>query len=77
MEPAAPLDPIVAARFKALEYLIGNTPMLAIRLRVRGEPRVVYAKYEQVNMTGSIKDRMALHIMKQAYLTGRIKPGDT
>ncbi len=28
-------------------------------------------------MTGSIKDRMALHILKQAYLTGRIKPGDT
>jgi len=28
-------------------------------------------------MTGSIKDRMALHIMRQAYLSGRIKPGDT
>ena len=77
MDPAAPLHPTVAARFKALEYLIGNTPMLAIRLRVRGEPRVVYAKYEQVNMTGSIKDRMALHIMQQAYLAGRIRPGDT
>jgi len=77
MDPAASFDPIIAARFKALEYLIGNTPMLAIRLRVRGEPRVVYAKYEQVNMTGSIKDRMALHIMKQAYLAGRIRPGDT
>jgi cysteine synthase A len=28
-------------------------------------------------MTGSIKDRMALHIMRQAYLTGQITPGDT
>jgi cysteine synthase A len=77
MEPLATLDPSVAPRFKALEYLIGNTPLLAIRLRYRGEPRVVYAKYEQVNMTGSIKDRMALHIVRQAYLDGRLKPGDT
>jgi cysteine synthase A len=77
MEPLAALDPAVAARFTSLEFLIGNTPLLALRLRYRGESRVVYAKYEQVNMTGSIKDRMALHIMRQAYLTGRIRPGDT
>jgi len=77
MESVATLDPAVAARFKSLEYLIGNTPLLAIRLTYRGEPRVVYAKYEQVNMTGSIKDRMALHIMRQAYITGQIQPGDT
>jgi cysteine synthase A len=77
MEPAATLDPAIAARFKSLEYLVGNTPLLAIRLRYHGEARVVYAKYEQVNMTGSIKDRMALHIMRQAYLTGQVKPGDT
>jgi cysteine synthase A len=38
---------------------------------------VLYAKYEQANMTGSIKDRMALHILRQAYATGRIRPGDT
>jgi cysteine synthase A len=70
------LDPAVAARFKALEYMIGNTPLLALHLTYRGEARTVYAKYEQVNMTGSIKDRMALHILRQAYATGRIKPGD-
>jgi Pyridoxal-phosphate dependent enzyme len=28
-------------------------------------------------MTGSIKDRMALHILKKAYAPGRIRPGDT
>jgi cysteine synthase A len=77
MEPVAALDPVIASRFKSLEHLIGNTPLLAIHLRYRGEPRTVYAKYEQVNMTGSIKDRMALHVLRQAYLTGRIRPGDT
>jgi cysteine synthase A len=75
---AAPaLDPVIAARFNGLSHMIGNTPLLAIHVRYRGEPRVVYAKYEQVNMTGSIKDRMALHVLRQAYATGAIKAGDT
>jgi cysteine synthase A len=37
---------------------------------------VVYAKYESLNFTGSIKDRMALHILQRAYADGRIAPGD-
>ena len=77
MEPVVSLDSALVARFRSLEAMIGNTPLLAIQLRYRGEPRTVYAKYEQVNMTGSIKDRMALHILRQAYATGAIQPGDT
>lgn len=38
-------------------------------LRVPGRQHVIYAKSEQVNMTGSIKDRMKLHILKEAYAT--------
>ncbi len=38
---------------------------------------MIYAKSEQVNLTGSIKDRMALHILEQAYTVGAIRPGDT
>ena len=30
-----------------------------------------------MNLTGSIKDRMALHILRQAYAEGRLRPGDT
>jgi cysteine synthase A len=60
-----------------LERLIGNTPMLAIQCRYRGKRRVLYAKSEQLNMTGSIKDRMALHILRRAYAEGKILPGDT
>jgi cysteine synthase A len=51
--------------------------MLAIELRYRGEPRVIHAKAEHFNVTGSIKDRMALHIVRRAYAEGRIAPGDT
>ncbi len=65
------------ARFKQLKHMIGNTPLLAIRFSFRGIERVIYAKAEQLNMTGSIKDRMAFHILKKAYGEGRIQPGDT
>ncbi len=74
--PAA-VEPGIAARFKGLERMIGNTPLLAIEFRYRGRRRRLFAKSEQINMTGSIKDRMALHILKQAYRDGHIRPGDT
>jgi cysteine synthase A len=64
-------------RFKQLKHMIGNTPLLAIRFRFRGKERVIYAKAEHLNMTGSIKDRMAFHILKKAYQEGHIQPGDT
>ena len=57
--------------------MIGNTPLLAIRFSFKGKERVIYAKAEHLNMTGSIKDRMAFHILKKAYEDGRIQPGDT
>jgi cysteine synthase len=64
-------------RCQQLKHMIGNTPLLAIRFRMRGKERVIYAKAEHINMTGSIKDRMAFHILKRAYQEGHIKPGDT
>lgn len=64
-------------KFRALSGLVGNTPLLGIHFEYRGSPRVIYAKCEQFNMTGSIKDRMALHILKTAYADELIKPGDT
>ena len=62
-------------RIRELSSLIGNTPLLAIRFTFRGEERTLYAKAENLNMTGSIKDRMAFHIMKQGYARGVLKPG--
>ena len=65
------------ARFKQLKHMIGNTPLLRIRFSFRGKERVIYAKAEHLNMTGSIKDRMAFHILKQAYRAGQTDSGDT
>jgi len=64
-------------RFQQLWHLVGNTPLLAIDIRFRGEKRTLYAKSEQLNMTGSIKDRMALHILESAYARGAIRPKAT
>jgi len=76
MTGAVPLDPLTIQRFRSLHRLVGNTPMLAVDFTWRGEPRVLYAKQESLNLTGSIKDRMALHIIEEAYRAGRLKPGD-
>jgi cysteine synthase A len=67
----------VEQSFKWLGRMIGNTPLLAIEFEFRGEKRVIYAKSEQLNMTGSIKDRMALYVLRRAYEEGRIRQGDT
>jgi cysteine synthase A len=70
------LTPELAQRFTGLHRLIGNTPLLALDVRYRGRPRRVYAKHESLNLTGSVKDRMALFVLERAYRTGRIQPGD-
>jgi cysteine synthase A len=64
-------------RCQQLKHMIGNTPLLAVHFAFRGKERVIYAKAEHMNMTGSIKDRMAFHILKKAYQEERIQPGDT
>ncbi len=63
-------------RIRDLASLIGNTPLLALEFKYRGEKRTVYAKAENLNMTGSIKDRMAFYILQQGYARGLLKTGD-
>ena len=57
--------------------LVGSTPLLQIDLLWRGKKRTVFAKAEFLNLTGSIKDRMAVHILRKALLSGELKEGDT
>ena len=62
-------------RFRGLKHLVGNTPLLAIDYAYSGRKRTLYAKAENLNMTGSIKDRMALHILMKAYAVDALEPG--
>jgi cysteine synthase A len=57
--------------------MIGNTPLLEINLTYKGELRSIYAKAEYYNLTGSIKDRMALHILSKAHQNGILKLDST
>jgi cysteine synthase A len=66
---------IVTERMRGLRHLVGNSPILTIDLTLRGEPRTIYAKAEHLNMTGSIKDRMALHIIRLGYERDLLQPG--
>ncbi|MCA9313972.1 MAG: cysteine synthase family protein [Planctomycetes bacterium] len=61
--------------FSSLHALVGNTPLMELRCRIGDDERTVYAKYEVPNFTGSIKDRMALYILEEAWRTGRLAPG--
>lgn len=65
------------SKFKALTRLVGNTPLISIHFRYRGTHRILFAKSEYLNLTGSIKDRMALRILQKAYAEGKISPGHT
>ena len=65
-----------ALQFVALHRLVGNTPLLAVDVRYRGKACRVFAKHESLSLTGSVKDRMALFVLEDAYRHGRIQPGD-
>ena len=64
-------------KFRHLWHMVGNTPMLELHYTYKTKPSKIYVKCEHYNLTGSIKDRMALYIMHKAYCEGHIKPGDT
>ncbi|HUU99991.1 MAG TPA: PLP-dependent cysteine synthase family protein [Bacteroidales bacterium] len=67
---------VISSNIQGLTSLIGNTPLFEIKFLFKGKTGKIYAKAEHLNMTGSIKDRMALHIMREAYRKNFIKPGD-
>ena len=57
----------------SIDKLIGNTPMIKIRLEYDKKIINVYAKLEFYNYTGSIKDRLANYIIRNSYLNGTLK----
>ena len=54
---------------------IGNTPLIKIKYKYNGKVNYIYTKLEFYNLTGSIKDRVAFYIIKNAYERGTLKKG--
>ncbi len=70
------MDENMKKRFDGISGMISNTPLLEIQFLFKGQKRRIFAKAEAFNLTGSIKDRVAYYILKKAYETGAIHPGD-
>jgi cysteine synthase len=71
------MDITYTEKLGRLSKLVGNTPTLSIECIVEGKRRHIFVKYESVNYSGSIKDRIVLEILKFAHLTGEINDKTT
>ncbi len=56
---------------------IGNTPLVKLNTLTADLPCLVLSKYETFNPGNSTKDRMALKMIEDAEVDGRLKPGGT
>lgn len=69
----------MAAIYKSLTELIGNTPLLELS-NIEEEDKLeakVIAKIEYFNPGGSVKDRIALAMIEDAEKSGKLIPGST
>lgn len=69
----------MAKVFESAEELIGNTPLVHLG-KIEKETGVnshLYGKLESANLTGSVKDRIALNMIVDAEKKGILKPGST
>ncbi|KAG0322311.1 hypothetical protein BGZ99_003401 [Dissophora globulifera] len=66
---AKPVDGFVGA--------LGNTPLIRLKRLSEETGSNIYAKGEYMNPGGSVKDRAALYVVKDAEEKGLIKPGGT
>ena len=56
---------------------IGWTPLVRLGRIAHHIPAPIYAKLENLNPGGSVKDRVGLYIIEQAEARGELKPGGT
>ena len=68
-------------RYQTLEDAIGHTPLVRLQrlpgADVAARGNVILGKLEGNNPAGSVKDRPAIHMIRQAEARGEIRPGDT
>ena len=60
-----------------ITQLVGQTPMLQLKRIVPAGSADVFAKLEYLNPGGSVKDRAAIGIIRQAESDGKLSPGGT
>jgi cystathionine beta-synthase len=70
------------AKLKTMFYedvseLVGDTPLVKLKRITKDVKPLILAKLEYLNPGGSVKDRMAFYMLKEAEKNGEIKPGGT
>lgn len=63
--------------FPTIEDFVGNTPLVRLQRLPGNTSNTILVKLEGNNPAGSVKDRPALSMIRQAEARGAIKPGDT
>ena len=62
-------------RYNSIVDTIGNTPLVELKSFSPRPGVQIFAKLEGVNPSGSIKDRIARNMIKEAEAAGRLTPG--
>lgn len=62
---------------KSIHELIGQTPLLEITSYQLPEGVRLFAKLEYFNPGGSVKDRLGLYLLEQAFKEGKLQKGGT
>jgi cysteine synthase B len=65
------------ARYESLLGALGDTPLVGLPRLSPSEDVRLWAKLEDRNPTGSVKDRAALYMIEAAERDGRLRPGCT
>ncbi|WP_255990427.1 cysteine synthase CysM [Chitinolyticbacter albus] len=63
--------------YRYLEDFVGNTPLVRLKRLPGDTSNIVLVKLEGNNPAGSVKDRPALSMIRNAEARGTIRPGDT
>lgn len=64
------------AAVNSLRDLVGNTPLVRLRRTGRPDGAPIYVKLENLNPSGSIRDRYVQEIVERAMLAGQLEKGD-
>jgi cystathionine beta-synthase len=63
--------------FESVLDLVGRTPLVRLNRIVAPGMATIYAKLEYLNPGGSVKDRIAVNIVRRAEEAGLLRPGAT
>ncbi|MDR3315525.1 MAG: cysteine synthase family protein [Coriobacteriales bacterium] len=71
------VSPVPRPIYENITELIGNTPLLKLSNLDKPEGVNIYAKLEYDNPGGSVKDRVAQFMLRDAAASGKLAPGGT